>query len=121
MPNYQEKPRRAEIVSTRPRMGKTNPATGHRPIVGTEIIDKDAKVTILLTPAGKTAKAAEELRRGVKMTNAGEVKTNRNGNPMTLTKEERAYRAGRLDQAKDSAKCYNATQAKAAKQGKKGK
>ena len=108
MPKYEEKQRRAEIVQTQPKYGKAKTQAGNKVHVGTKIIDSDGKVTVLLTPAGKTAKAAEELRRGVKMTNDGQVKTDKNGNPMKLTKAERSYRAGRLDQAKDSANCWKA-------------
>lgn len=108
MPNYQEKPRRAAIVNTQPVYGVEVTQGGQRLHKGTLITDEHGVTKTLLTPAGKTAKAAQELRMGVKLTNEGEVKTDKRGNVMTLTKEERAYRAGRLDQAKDSAKCWKA-------------
>ena len=81
---------------------------GKRIKYGTRVVDADGVTTTLLTPAGKNAKAAEELRTGVRLTNDCEVKTNKRGKPMKLTKAQKAYRRGRLDHAKDSAKCYNA-------------
>ena len=99
---------KAEIVKTVPVRGKHKTKDGKRVRVGTKIVDSDGVTKTLLTPAGKTAKAAEELRRGVKITNDGQVKTNKNGKPQKLTKAQKAYRRGRLDQARDSAKCYNA-------------
>ena len=60
----------------------------------------------LLTPDQKGAKAAVELKKGVKLTNFGEVKRTQNGSPMKLTKVERSYRAGYLDARKDNAKAY---------------
>lgn len=113
MPNYQEKPRRAEIVKTQPLYGKGKTKDGSRPHIGTRIVDSDGVTKVLLTPAGRTAKAAEELRRGQHLTNSGEVKTDKRGNVMQLTQSEAAYRMGQLAQAKASAKCHNATQAKA--------
>ena len=108
-PNKHEKPRRAEIGATQPGYGKNQTQDGKRVHVGTRIIDSDGATKVLLTPAGKTAKAAEELRRGVKLTNDGQVKLDKYGNPQKLTKAEKAHRAGRLDQAKDSANCWKAT------------
>lgn len=112
MPQVKETQRRAEIVKTSPVYGKSRTQAGQRVRVGTKIIDSDGVTKVLLTPAGKTAKAAEELRRNVKLTNEGKVKTNKDGTPQQLTAVERASRAGRLAQAKDSAKCWKANQAK---------
>ena len=81
---------------------------GKRVKYGTRVIDADGKVTTLLTPAGKNAKAAEELRTGVQLTNDGEIKLYKHGKPKKLSKAQKAWRAGRLDAAKDSANCYNA-------------
>lgn len=67
---------------------------------------KKGKKIRLLTPAQKGAKAAVELKRGVKMTNFGQVKVTQSGNPKKLTKAERAYRAGYLDARSDNAKAY---------------
>lgn len=65
---------------------------------------KKGKIITLLNPSEKCQKAALELKHNVKLTNNGKVKSKK-----PLTKIERAYRAGRLDQAHDSAKayCYN--------------
>ena len=67
---------------------------------------KNGKKVRLLTPDQKGAKAATELKKGVKMTNFGQVKTNKDGSPRKLDKSERAYRAGYLDARKDNAKAY---------------
>ena len=69
----------------------------------------------LLTPDQKGAKAAVELKKGVKLTNFGEVKRTQNGSPMKLTKAERSYRAGYLDARKDNAKAYNHNKKKRAR------
>ena len=70
------------------------------------VTTKSGKKVRLLTPAQKGAKAAVELKKGVKMTNFGEVKMNRDGSPRKLTKVERAYRAGYLNARSDNAKAY---------------
>lgn len=70
------------------------------------VTTKSGKKIRLLTPAQKGAKAAVELKKGVKLTNFGKVKTNRDGSPRKLTKVERAYRAGYLNARSDNAKAY---------------
>lgn len=98
-----------KIVKTVPLYSNTNKTKdGKRVRAGTRVIDSDGVAKTLLTPAGKTAKAVLELRSGVRMTNDGQVKTNKNGTPQKLTKAQKAYRRGRVDQARDSAKCFNA-------------
>lgn len=67
---------------------------------------RKGKTIRLLTPAQKGVKAAEELKRGVKLTNFGKVKRKKNGQVQTLTKVERSYRAGYLDARSDNAKAY---------------
>lgn len=67
---------------------------------------KNGKKVRLLTPDQKGAKAAVELKKGVKMTNFGKVKRNKDGSPKKLTKVERSYRAGYLDARNDNAKAY---------------
>ena len=67
---------------------------------------KNGKKVRLLTPDQKGAKAAVELKKGVKLTNFGQVKRNKNGSPCKLDKSERSYRAGYLDARKDNAKAY---------------
>ena len=81
---------------------------GKKRRVGTRVIDSDGKTTVLLTPSGKCAKAALELRENKRYTNDGQVKTDKNGKPLTLNARQRAYRAGMLQHSQDNAKCYNA-------------
>ena len=83
------------------------------------VTTKKGKQVRLLNPAQKGAKAAVELKRGVKMTNFGKVKTKKDGTPRALTKTERAYRAGYLDARNDNAKAYKHNKAKRAKNKKK--
>ena len=59
----------------------------------------------LLNPSEKAAKYAGELRTGIRKTNDGKYKPDKNGD-VGLSKEGRAYRAGYLDARKDSAKAY---------------
>lgn len=68
---------------------------------------RNGKKIRLLTPDQKGAKAAVELKKGVKLTNMGQVKRDKDGNARKLTKVERSYRAGYLDARKDNAKAYN--------------
>lgn len=75
---------------------------------------KDGKKVRLLTPDQKGAKAAVELKKGVKLTNFGQVKRNKDGSPLALNKAERSYRAGYLDARKDNAKAYKHNKAKKA-------
>ena len=49
--------------------------------------------------ADSRAKYAEAKRQ---------VKTDKNGKPLTLNARQRAYRAGMLQHSQDNAKCYNA-------------
>lgn len=49
---------------------------------------------ILLTPEGKRAKYKYELETGVKFTNEGEVKRNKDESTMYLNTAERSYRTG---------------------------
>lgn len=63
---------------------------------------------VLLNPHGKYGKATAELQHGVRITNDGEIKRNKNGEPLTLTKGQRAYRAGYRSAVIDQTKAYNA-------------
>lgn len=67
---------------------------------------------ILLNPAEKGDKFADELRNGVHLTNDKRVKFRKNGKPRKLNDTEKAYRSGYLAARKDSAKCYNAKNGK---------
>lgn len=87
--------------------GKSRTKSGNKVKVGTRVYNDKGESRLLLTPAGKAAKAARELKEGVKLTNEGTVKIGKNGKPMRLTKAQRAWRSGYLDRSKDSAKAYN--------------
>ena len=67
---------------------------------------KNGSVTVLLNPSEKGAKAAEELRNNVALTNDMHIKFDDYGKPKKLTNEQRAYRSGYLAAQKDSAKCW---------------
>lgn len=73
---------------------------------------KNGKVITLLNPSEKGHKFATELRDGIKYTNAGLIKTDKNNNYQHLTDTESAYRSGYLAAQKDSANCYKAKQGK---------
>lgn len=75
---------------------------------------RNGKKIRLLTPDQKGAKAAVELKRGVRLTNMGQVKRNEDGSPQKLTKAQRSYRAGYLDARSDNAKAYKHNKAKRA-------
>ena len=68
--------------------------------------------SVLLNPSEKGKKYAIEMKNKIHLTNNGEVKLNKYGQPRTLSKEAKAYRAGYLQARKDNAKCYNAQQKK---------
>ena len=71
------------------------------------VTTRSGKTIRLLSPAEKGKKAAYELKKGMKFTNMGKPKQNPDGSYMTLSKPQRAYRAGYLDARKDNAKAYN--------------
>ncbi len=69
---------------------------------------KRGKEVTLLNPAEKGRKYASELKNGQRYTNQGELKVDKDSNPMSLSREQRAYRSGYLDSRKDSARCWRA-------------
>ncbi len=69
-------------------------------------------VRLLMTQHGKFHKNKAELDYGVKMTNAGEIKHDKNGNPIKLTRAQRAYRAGYNSALGESASIYKSKQRK---------
>lgn len=73
---------------------------------------RKGKKIFLLNPSEKAGKFASELKHGIRFTNAGEMKVDRNDNPLTLTDEQRAYRSGYLQSRQDSAKVYKYKKAK---------
>lgn len=79
---------------------------------GVNLTREDGSKFTLLNPSGKTAKYYAENQRGKRYTNAGKVKIDDDGNVLTLTKEQKAYRAGYIDAQSDNAKAYNACKAK---------
>ena len=72
---------------------------------GTKVKTKKGKTITLLNPSEKARKYASELRTGMRYTNEGNYKPDKNGE-IGLTPESRAYRAGYLDARKDDAKAY---------------
>lgn len=81
---------------------------------GVTVTFKDGTETTLLNPSGKATKYAFELGANARVTNAGVFKTDEDGNELSLTAEQRAYRSGYLDAQKDNAKAYKAKKAKSA-------
>ena len=79
--------------------------------IGTRVRNNSTgKTRTLLNPHGKYGKATVELKQGVRMTNEGEIKRDRYGKLLTLTKGQRAYRAGYRSAVIDQTKAYNANQ-----------
>ena len=76
-----------------------------------QIKDKKGRTRTLLNPSEKGAKFAAELRTGIRKTNDGRNKADKNGD-VGLTKEQRAYRSGYLDAQKDSARAWKHSQKK---------
>ena len=82
-----------------------------------KVINSKGKTVILLNPAEKGEKYATELKKGVKRTNDGHYKLDKNKKAIKLTPVQRAYRSGYLDARKDGAKCYKANKSKKSKKG----
>ena len=70
--------------------------------------NKKGKNVTLLNPAEKGRKFADELHNGIKLTNSGHLKYNRNGGYIKLTNTEKAFRSGYLQARKDGARAYKA-------------
>ena len=66
---------------------------------------KNGSYVTLLNPSEKAGKYAAELRTGMRYTNNGDYKPDKNGE-IGLSREGRAYRSGYLDARKDSANAY---------------
>lgn len=101
-----------KVTAKRAMWGSSTTKEGKRMRAGTQISNEDGEVRTLLTPAGKGAKYAKELKENKQFTNDGAVKKHLSGKyegkEKRLTKEQKAYRAGYLDSRKDSAKAFNA-------------
>ncbi|MBQ8145498.1 MAG: hypothetical protein IJZ04_05300 [Clostridia bacterium] len=76
--------------------------------------EKTGKLFTYLTPSERAEKFACELKSGNRSSTAGEAYLDENNNPIKLSKEARAFRAGYLDAQKDSAKAYKHRMAKGA-------
>lgn len=68
--------------------------------------EKRNKDVVLLNPTEKRNKAFAELQGGVRLTNTLQEKKGKNGRPLELTAEGRAYRAGYIAAQNDSAGCF---------------
>ena len=79
-------------------------------VVGTVVRNtKTKKEKTLLNPHGKYVKYSEELNAGVRFTNNGQQKVNREtGEVSKLTKEQKAYRAGYRSAIIDQTKAFKA-------------
>lgn len=99
---------KADVKSKIPfsRGGKTKKNKDVKSGVIVEFNDGDTAV--LLTPAGRAQKFANELKDGVKTRNDGTIVMDEYGYPVDLISTQRAYRAGYLEARKDSAKAYKA-------------
>lgn len=107
------------VKEKKPLFGK-NKKTGKEFKKGTVVTYADGEKQTFLTPAGKGAKYAAELKNKTRYTNDGKVKCDEDGKKLGLSKAQRSYRAGYLAANKDSAKAYNArAQKKAAKEAAK--
>ena len=71
-----------------------------------KIRGNNGKMITLLNPSEKGEKFADELRNGIRYTNDGRYKVDKNGTVLGLTPEQRAYRAGYLAHSKDSARAW---------------
>ena len=101
-----------KVVEKSPVFGESTTKGGAKMKAGVRLTFEDGTKRVLLTPAGKAAKAAKELRDGVHMTNGGQVKSDKNGVVKPLTDSQRAWRSGYLAARKDSAKAYKASKKK---------
>lgn len=67
---------------------------------------ENGKTVTLLNPSEKLMKYSRELKRGVRETNDRKFKLDKNGKAQRLNDEQKAYRAGYIAHAKDSAGAY---------------
>lgn len=75
--------------------------------IGTRVRnDSTGKERTLLNPHGKYSKAQAELTSGLRYTNDFEVKKDKNGAPLRLTDEQKAFRAGYRSAVIDQTKAY---------------
>ena len=69
--------------------------------------NRKGKNVTLLNPSEKASKFAGELSTGIRKTNDGRYKADKNGD-VGLSKVQRAYRSGYLDARKDNASAWKA-------------
>lgn len=72
------------------------------------ITTRKGKTIVLLNPKEKSEKFVKELASNHRLTNDLKVKCDKDGVPLELSKEARAYRTGYRASFIDSAKCYYA-------------
>ena len=65
------------------------------------------QVVTLLNPHGKYQKYEQELEKGIKFTNDGQIKKDANGKAIPLTPEDKKYRQGYNSALIDQSKIYN--------------
>ena len=71
-----------------------------------KIKKESGKTVTLLNPSEKLLKYSRELKRGVREINDRKFKLDKNGKAQRLNEEQKAYRAGYIAHAKDSAGAY---------------
>ena len=86
-----------------------------------QVKTRTGKTVTLLNPAEKGRKCAAELKAGIHATNNGKVKKDKYGNPIPLTKTQKAWRFGYLSARQDSADCYKASKGKKRQSRQRGK
>lgn len=87
---------------------KVKPVNKNGKQIGTRVRNNETgKELTLLNPHGKYDKITLELQDGVRMTNEGEIKKDKNGAPLRLTDEQKAFRAGYRSAVIDQTKAYN--------------
>jgi hypothetical protein len=101
------------VKEKKPLFGKNN-KSGKDYKKGTSVTYTDGGKQTFLTPSGKGAKYAAELKNNTRYTNDGQVKYDEDGRKFGLSKAQRSFRAGYLSAQKDSAKAYNAREQKKA-------
>lgn len=73
---------------------------------GKTVVNRRGQEVQLLNPAGKGEKYALELKGGIRLSNQCYTKKDKEGLPILLKEEEKAYRKGYLAARRDSADCY---------------
>ena len=102
-----------DVKSKKKFFGKSTKSDGKKRQAGVTVTFNDGISVTLLNPSGKGEKFAKELKENKRYTNDGKIKTDDNGKPLELTKEQRAYRSAYLTALSDSSKAFNAKNKKA--------